>query len=111
MALSVSRSGYYQWAGTEQSERAEANAELSKEIERVYQEHKGRYGSPRITQQLGQEGVVCGENRVARLMREKEASCSTQEGVSATYDVAGPRSGAQPDQGAPSECSRSGLGQ
>jgi putative transposase len=50
VALSVSRSGYYQWAGTEQSVRAEANAELSKEIERVYREHKGRYGSPRITQ-------------------------------------------------------------
>ena len=72
VALSVSRSGYYQWAGTEQSVRAEANAELSKEIRRVYDEHKGRYGSPRITQQLRQEGVVCGENRVARLMRENE---------------------------------------
>jgi transposase InsO family protein len=31
-----------------------------------------RYGSPRITQQLRQEGVICGENRVARLMRENE---------------------------------------
>jgi transposase InsO family protein len=72
VALSVSRSGYYHWTGTEQSERAEANAELSKEIERVYHEHKGRYGSPRITQQLRQEGVGCGENRVARLMRENE---------------------------------------
>ena len=72
MALSVSRSGYYQWVGREQSVRAEANAELSKEIRRIYDEHKGRYGSPRITQQLRQEGVVCGENRVARLMRENE---------------------------------------
>jgi transposase InsO family protein len=72
VALSVSRSGYYQWAETEQSVRAEAHAELSKEIERVYREHKGRYGSPRITQQLRQEGMVCGENRVARLMRENE---------------------------------------
>src|ERR1700751_2271744 len=72
VALSVSRSGYYQWVGREQSVRAEANAALSKEIERVYHEHKGRYGSPRITQQLRQEGVVCGENRVARLMRENE---------------------------------------
>jgi transposase InsO family protein len=72
VALSVSRSGYYQWAETEQSLRAETNAALSKEIERVYHEHKGRYGSPRITQQLRQEGVVCGENRVARLMRENE---------------------------------------
>ena len=38
----------------------------------VTPEHKGRYGSPQITQQLRQEGVVCGENRVARLMRENE---------------------------------------
>jgi len=72
VALSVSRSGYYQWAGTKQSARGKANTELSKAIERVYHEHKGRYGSPRITQQLRQEGVVCGENRVARLMRENE---------------------------------------
>ena len=72
MALSVSRSGYYQWVGTEQSVRVEANADLLKEIRRVYDEHKGRYGSPRVSQQLRQEGVVCGENRVARLMRENE---------------------------------------
>jgi putative transposase len=42
VALRVSRSGYYQWVGTEQSLRAEANAELWKEIQRVYDEHKGR---------------------------------------------------------------------
>ena len=72
LAIGVSRSGYYQWLGAEQSARAQANVELSKEIERVYHEHKGRYGSPRVTQQLRQEGVVCGENRVARLMRENE---------------------------------------
>jgi HTH-like domain len=111
VALSVSRSGYYQWAETEQSLRAETNAALSKEIERVYHEHKGRYGSPRITQQLRQEGVVCGENRVARLMRENEASCSTQEGVSAAHYLAWPGSSAQPDQGAPTQRPRSDLGQ
>jgi putative transposase len=72
VALSVSRSGYYQWLGAEQSVRAEANAELLKEIRRVYDEHKGRYGSPRVTQQLRQGGLACGENRVARLMREND---------------------------------------
>ena len=49
VALRVSRSGYYQWVGREQSLRAEANAELWKEIQRVYDEHRGRYGRPRIT--------------------------------------------------------------
>ena len=70
VALNVSHSGYYQWLGAEESARAEANAELLKEIRRVYDEHKGRYGSPRVTQQIRQEGLACGENRVARLMRE-----------------------------------------
>ena len=47
-ALSVSRSGYYQWVGTERSVQAEANGELLKEIRRVYDEHKGRYGSTSV---------------------------------------------------------------
>jgi transposase InsO family protein len=79
VALSVSRSGYYQWAGTEQSARGKANTELWKAIERVYHEHKGRYGSPRITQQLRQEGVACGENRIARLMRENELAARAKK--------------------------------
>jgi putative transposase len=88
VALSVSRSGYYQWVRTEQSVRAEANAELLKEIKRIYHEHRGRYGSPRIAQQLRQEGVMCGENRVVRLMRENELAAWALEGVSTTHDLA-----------------------
>ena len=61
MALSVSHSGYYQWLGAEESARAEANAELLKEIRRVYEEHKGRYGSRRVTRQLRHEGSALGE--------------------------------------------------
>ena len=79
VALSVSRSGYYQWQGAEQSARAEADAELLKEIRRVYDKHKGRYGSPRITQQLRQEGLACGENRVARLMRENDLAARAKK--------------------------------
>jgi putative transposase len=60
VALSVSRSGYYQWQGAEHAVRAQANVELLKEIRRVYDEHKGRYGSPRVTQQLRQEGLAVG---------------------------------------------------
>ena len=69
MALGVSRSGYYQWALKEQSVRAGANAELVDRIQRVFEEHKGRYGSPRITRALREEGLRCGKNRVARLMQ------------------------------------------
>jgi transposase InsO family protein len=70
VALRVSRSGYYRWLRREQSAGVRRNRELLKEIGRVYDEHKGRYGSPRVTQQLRKEGLGCGENRVARLMRQ-----------------------------------------
>lgn len=39
-------------------------------VRSVYNASKGRYGSPRVYQALRREGLVVGENRVARLMRE-----------------------------------------
>jgi hypothetical protein len=36
----------------------------------VLESDKERYGSPRVTREVRQHGVGCGENRVARLMRE-----------------------------------------
>jgi transposase InsO family protein len=46
-----------------------ANRELYKKIEVVYNENHKVYGSPRIYHALKKQGVVCSENRVARLMR------------------------------------------
>jgi transposase InsO family protein len=46
-----------------------ANRELYEKIKEVYDKHKGTYGSPRIYQALKKQGIVCSENRVARLMR------------------------------------------
>ena len=40
-------------------------------IERTYDEHRGRAGSPRITWELRTEGQRVRKNRVARLMRQK----------------------------------------
>ena len=71
-ALRVSRSGYYQWKQAELSQRAREEAELVEQIRRVFAANKGRYGSPRVSQALRQDGIECGENRVARLMRENE---------------------------------------
>ena len=66
-AMNIPRSNFY--AHQKLSERARANQELSVEIERAYQEHKGRYGSPRMRLHLQKEGYSCGENRVARFMK------------------------------------------
>ena len=48
VALGVSRSDYYQPALKEQWVRTRANAELSDQIQRVFEELKGSWGSPRI---------------------------------------------------------------
>jgi len=69
--LGVTRSGYYQWCRGQESGRELANRLLKLEIERIYQQQKGRYGSPRVTHQLRREGQHCNHKRVERLMREQ----------------------------------------
>jgi transposase InsO family protein len=67
--LEVSRSAYYHWLHRAPGPRAQANQQLLEHIQRVHQEHRQAYGSPRITRQLAKEHLPCGENRVARLMQ------------------------------------------
>jgi transposase InsO family protein len=67
--LGVSPSGYYAWRHRPPSAREMANQELFKEIEAVYNDSDGTYGSPRIYRELKAQGVSCSENRVARLMK------------------------------------------
>ena len=66
--LHVSRSGYYAWRTRPVSAREMANRELANKIEAVYNDSDSTYGSPRIHRELQGQGVVCGKNRIARLM-------------------------------------------
>jgi transposase InsO family protein len=68
--LDVTRSGYYAWRHRDQGARALRNEVLCKLIAECFQEHKGTYGSPRITETLRQRGEVCNRKRIERLMRE-----------------------------------------
>ena len=67
--LNVSRSGYYVWRTRPASAQEMANQKLYKKIKAVYNDNHGVYGSPRIYQELKDQGVACSENRIARLMR------------------------------------------
>lgn len=67
--LEVSRAGYYQWRHREVPRREQENHQLRRRSRELYGQHKGRYGSPRITIALQREGYRCSHNRVARLMR------------------------------------------
>jgi transposase InsO family protein len=70
--LGVSRSGYYAWRQRWPSQREMANQELGDKIEEVYEKSHRTYGSPRIFRALQRQGVACSENRVARLMRQRD---------------------------------------
>jgi putative transposase len=94
-ALGVSRSGYYQWKKAEPTLRDREEAELVKQIRRVFAANKGRYGSPRVSQALRQDGIDCGENRVARLMRENELAARRKQAFRPRTTV--PGNGAVPN--------------
>ena len=67
--LKVSRSGYYAWESREPSLRQRDNEELLRQIQEVHTQSRRLYGSPRIVAELKRQGVGCGKNRVARIMR------------------------------------------
>ena len=66
----VSRSGYYRWLKHKPSQRELDNQRLDVEIREIYEQNKGRYGSPKITQELRDRGRRVSKNRVARRMRK-----------------------------------------
>ena len=66
--LNVSRSGYYAWRKRTAGKREMANQQLLAKIKAAYAASRGRYGSPRIYEEVKDE-LPCSLNRVARLMR------------------------------------------
>jgi len=67
--LTVARSGYYAWCRRPLGTRAQQNHGLLTQIRICSQASRGRYGSPRIHQDLRAHGLRVGRHRVARLMR------------------------------------------
>jgi putative transposase len=70
-ALGVSRSWYYKWKSGRLPPRAARRQRLKAEIKRLFDRHKGKCGSPRITADLRDDGWRVSENTVAALMREQ----------------------------------------
>jgi transposase InsO family protein len=79
----VTRSGYYAWKHRQQAppgKRQADNALITAEIQAVFQEHRGFYGSPRIHQELRAAGRPIGRHRVARLMQRAGLRAKTRRG-------------------------------
>jgi transposase InsO family protein len=68
-ALKVSRSGYYDWRGRPESERARRHRALTAKIHYFHQASRETYGSPRLHTDLVESGERVGKNTVALLMQ------------------------------------------
>ncbi len=68
--LAVSASGFYAWRKRSPSAHAIADERLMLQVRVVFHRNHRRYGSPRIQQELSDEGTHVGTKRVARLMRQ-----------------------------------------
>lgn len=82
--LNVSRQGYYLWRNRRPSRTQLRHNFLKQNIKGVFYEHKGRYGYPRIAQQLYDEGIetnkrvasvlMCGMNLCAKGFYRRQSS-------------------------------------
>ncbi|MBD2705240.1 IS3 family transposase [Spirosoma sp. BT702] len=68
--LNVSSSSYYYWRKHPVGSRQQTQNQLVSHIRRVHTESQCRYGSPRITDELREQGVKASRNRIARLMQK-----------------------------------------
>jgi transposase InsO family protein len=66
----VSQAWFYKWCHGDPSPRHARRAQLAAKIKQLFAKHRSRYGSPRITADLRDQGWVVSVNTVAKIMRE-----------------------------------------
>jgi len=84
--LDVSRSGYYAWLRRPESARKKENKSLATRIRVIHGQKRKTYGSPRIHQELNENGVKCSRNRVARIMKQEGIRAIVPRKYKATTD-------------------------
>lgn len=67
--LEVSSSGYHDWLDRPESHRSRENRVLTEKIRCFHHQSNKIYGSPKIHEDLLDDGETCSVNRVARLMK------------------------------------------
>jgi transposase InsO family protein len=67
----VSQAWFYKWRRGDVSPRRARRAELAALVAKLFRRHQGRYGSPRITEDLRELGWRVSKNTVAALMAEQ----------------------------------------
>ncbi|MBQ0907017.1 IS3 family transposase [Micromonospora sp. U21] len=69
-ALGVSESWFYKWRGRPPTPRQDRRTKLTDAVRRVFDASGGTYGSPRIGDELREQGWRVSDNTIAQLMAE-----------------------------------------
>ena len=77
--LNIHHSVYYYHCNHTTNRYTAANQQLYEHIERIFYESKKRYGSPKITKVLNEQGVKVSQKRVARRMKILGLRSNSQE--------------------------------
>ena len=70
--LNIHHSVYYYYCNHPTNSYEEANKQLDEQIKKIFDASKGRYGSPKITKMLMEQGIYVSQKRVARRMKALE---------------------------------------
>lgn len=70
--LGVKPAAFYAWQTRPESKRSMENDIILKRIRIIHKESKELYGSPKIYQALKNQNILCGKNRIARIMKEND---------------------------------------
>jgi putative transposase len=68
--LNVSRQGFYAWLRRKPCRRKRQDEGLGRRIRGAFAASEGRYGAPRVYNELRSQGVATSRKRVARLMKQ-----------------------------------------
>ena len=79
--LGVSRSGYYAWLRRRESipQRLAERARRDAKVVELFEAKKRRYGSPRLTKELEDEGMAMNRKTVAESMRRQGCGPARQK--------------------------------
>ena len=82
--LNVSCSGFHAWFKRPECRRKRESRALKARIRVLHAASHGIYGAPRIHRDLTDDGVRCGKNRVARIMRNADIRSRMKKKFKAT---------------------------
>lgn len=83
-ALSVSRSGFYDWLHAKPSTRVQEDSLLKVLITAAHRQSRETYGTRRVKHELAAQGHDVGRDRIGRLRRELELRCKQRRKFVAT---------------------------